>query len=79
MTGQIFYYIDRFQEIQGKYKTKNIIKRIDLMLLDITEAVENEQESPEKEKQQINIIGIVLLILSVLLHWGLLGVSIFIK
>jgi len=78
MIGQVFYYLDQLQKTQGKYKTKNIMKRIDLTMMDITASAENNMASPETEKHQTSIPGFILIIFSLTLHWGLLVISLFV-
>jgi hypothetical protein len=75
MFSRIFYYFKRLNELQGKFKTKDIIQRIDLILLDIS-ALNPGSLSGRCEKQQSTSVPVIFLIcLSVFFHWGLLVFS----
>lgn len=72
MLSKVFYYFERLKEIQGKFKTKDIIKRIDLILLDITALPDTDHPTLKGQKGTTSGAGIFLLSLSVLFHWGIL-------
>lgn len=72
MIGMVFYYFQKLNEIQGKYKTKNIIKRIDSILLDISTSRGSGNPVLKAKKRKTSGAGISLIILSVLFHWGLM-------
>jgi hypothetical protein len=75
MISKVFYYFNRLKEIQGKFKTKNPVKRIDLMLLEISADQDINNPAVKEQKIVTSCTGIFCISLSVLFHWGILILS----
>ena len=78
MIGKVFFYFERLKEIQGKHKSKDIFKRIDMILLEVLSIEDSKSPETLKEKQPVSWMGVLLLCISGLFHWGLLGMSLFV-
>ncbi|MBN2532216.1 MAG: hypothetical protein JXB88_04960 [Spirochaetales bacterium] len=78
MVSKVFYYFGELKEVQGKYKTKDIIKRIDLILLSITPPPDTGDSVPIEQKLKTSRAGILLICISLFFHWGIFILSLYI-
>jgi hypothetical protein len=73
--GKVFYYFEALKNAGERHKDKDVIRRIDMILMDVSTQTNTDEHPDRRTKERINKAGMTLITISILFHWGLFVVS----